>query len=45
MEVDSILAKKRDVWHKNLTKDVYINEALNILQELSVNSRVKLVKN
>ncbi len=45
MEVDSILAKKRDVWHKNLTKDVYIDEALNILQELSVNSRVKLVKN
>ncbi len=42
---DSILAKKRDVWHTNLTKDIYVEEALNVLAELKVKKYVKLVKN
>lgn len=33
---DSILAKKRKVWHAELSKDAYINEAVNILQQLKV---------
>jgi carboxyl-terminal processing protease len=33
---DSILAKKRDTWHKNLTKDPYVEEALRVLSELKV---------
>jgi len=34
MEKDSILSKKREKWHTDLTKDVYINEAVNIIQDL-----------
>jgi len=36
---DSILAKKREVWHTNLTKDVYINEGLNVLEALKLKSQ------
>ena len=42
---DSILAKKRDIWHKNLTKDIYVEEGLNVLNELKVKKYRKLVKN
>ena len=42
---DSILAKKREVWHKNLTKDIYVEEGLNVLAELKVKKYIKLVKN
>ncbi len=42
---DSVLAKKRGVWHTNLTKDVYVDEALNILSELSIKTKSELVKN
>ena len=45
LEKDSILAKKREVWHKNLTKDVYVEEALNVLGELKIKNYSKLVKN
>ena len=31
---DSILAKKREVWHTNLSKDAYIEEALKIVSQL-----------
>jgi len=31
---DSILKEKRDRWHKNLAKDVYVEEAINVLQDL-----------
>jgi len=34
---DSVLAKKREVWHKNLKKDPYVEEALRVLSELKVN--------
>jgi len=33
---DSILKKKRTIWHKNLTKDLYINEAIRVLEDLKV---------
>ena len=42
---DSVLAKKREVWHTNLTKDVYVDEGLNILEELALKSHAELVKN
>ncbi len=35
-EKDSVLAKKRDIWHKNLTKDVYVEEAITLLQDLKL---------
>ncbi len=34
---DTILREKRDRWHTNLSKDIYIEEALNVLSELKVN--------
>jgi len=45
VEVDSILAKKRELWHKGLAKDVYIEEALNVLEELELKTNTELVKN
>lgn len=35
-EKDTTLAEKRKRWHKNLTKDVYIEEALHILDDLKL---------
>jgi carboxyl-terminal processing protease len=35
---DSVLREKRDRWHKNLAKDVYIEEAVNVLQDLKTNN-------
>ncbi len=35
---DSVLRQKRDVWHKNLAKDVYVEEAVNVLEDLKNNS-------
>ncbi|HET8736764.1 MAG TPA: carboxy terminal-processing peptidase [Pricia sp.] len=35
---DSVLREKRDRWHKNLVKDVYIEEAVNVLQDLKINN-------
>lgn len=31
---DSILKEKRDRWHESLSKDVYVEEALNVLDDL-----------
>ena len=45
MEADSILAKKRDIWHKNLQGDIYVEEALNVLSELKINKDKLLVRN
>ncbi len=36
IEKDSVLAKKREVWHKNLKEDLYLKEATTILGELQV---------
>lgn len=35
---DSVLREKRDRWHKNLAKDVYVEEAVNVLQDLQLNN-------
>ena len=44
MKQDSILAKKREIWHENLKKDIYMEEALTVLSELEINKNL-LVKN
>jgi len=38
IEKDSVLGKKRETWHKYLAKDVYIEEAVNVLEDLQVNN-------
>ncbi|MFT6795742.1 MAG: carboxyl-terminal processing protease, partial [Maribacter sp.] len=35
---DSVLREKRDRWHKNLAKDVYVEEAVNVLEDLKMNN-------
>ena len=43
---DSILTQKRDRWHKALSKDVYIEEALSLLNDMKVPHDIKkVVKN
>ena len=42
---DTILANKRLEWHKKLSKDVYVSEALNVLSELKLKPSDKLAKN
>ena len=44
-EQDTVLKHKRFAWHKNLKKDIYMNEALNVLSELKMKSKNNLVKN
>ncbi|MDD7913522.1 carboxy terminal-processing peptidase [Polaribacter ponticola] len=39
------LADKRMVWHKNLSKDMYVSEALNVLSELRLKDKTEIVKN
>ncbi|MFN2262374.1 MAG: carboxy terminal-processing peptidase, partial [Psychroflexus sp.] len=36
---DSSLAEKRKRWHETLAKDVYVQEALNVLDDLKANSK------
>ncbi|MCG2609965.1 carboxy terminal-processing peptidase [Flavobacterium sp. SM15] len=38
---DTILAQKRERWHESLAKDVYVEEALNILSDMKSNTVVK----
>ena len=45
IESDKDLADKRTAWHKNLKKDIYVDEALNILSELKLKPQHHLVKN
>jgi carboxyl-terminal processing protease len=35
---DTVLQQKRDRWHKSLAKDVYMEEAINVLEDLKVNA-------
>ena len=35
---DSVLREKRARWHKDLAKDVYVEEAVNVLQDLKINN-------
>ena len=41
MAADSVLKEKRERWHKSLSKDVYIEEALNVLNDLKMSYPVK----
>ena len=38
MREDTTLVEKRKRWHKNLTKDVYLEEAISVLQDLKLAS-------
>lgn len=44
LKKDSILEEKRTVWHKNLQKDIYVNEALNVLSELQMKGNHVAIK-
>ncbi|MCF6279924.1 MAG: carboxy terminal-processing peptidase [Flavobacteriaceae bacterium] len=45
IEKDTLLGSKRVSWHKNLAKDVYIEEGLNVLGDLKLSSqKYQLVK-
>ena len=37
-ENDTILEEKRNRWHKSLAKDVYMEEAINVLEDLKLNN-------
>jgi carboxyl-terminal processing protease len=39
------LKDKRLAWHKSLSKDMYISEALNVLSELKLKRKTEIVKN
>ncbi|WP_139955723.1 carboxy terminal-processing peptidase [Flavicella sediminum] len=41
---DSVLGSKRTAWHENLTKDIYIDESLQVLSELKKNNNSLLAK-
>lgn len=45
LDADKDLAEKREVWHTNLKKDIYVEEALNVLSELKLKPQYQLVKN
>lgn len=38
MQKDSILEEKRNRWHKSLSKDVYVEEALSVLEDMKINN-------
>jgi carboxyl-terminal processing protease len=40
MKADLSLKEKREEWHNNLSKDVYIEEAINVLDDLQVNKTI-----
>ena len=41
MATDSIFKTKRERWHESLSKDIYMNEALNVLEDLNKMFKVK----
>ncbi len=41
MKTDTNLKDKRDVWHESLSKDIYVEEAINILDDLQPKVEVK----
>jgi carboxyl-terminal processing protease len=45
LEADKDLAEKREAWHTNLKKDIYVEEALNVLSELKIKPPYPLVRN
>lgn len=38
MAKDSILKEKRNRWHQSLSKDVYVEEALSVLEDMKINN-------
>ncbi len=38
MRQDTTLREKRKRWHKNLSKDIYVEEAVNVLQDLRISN-------
>ncbi len=42
-EQDTVLRDKRNRWHENLSKDVYVEEALNVLNDLKMTYEIKKV--
>jgi carboxyl-terminal processing protease len=48
MHQDTTLREKRKRWHKSLTKDVYVEEAVSVLKDLGLanikNRKVKTLK-
>ncbi|OSY87493.1 peptidase S41 [Tenacibaculum holothuriorum] len=44
LKKDTVLKDKRVAWHKNLKKDIYMNEALNVLSELQMKKHYVAVK-
>ena len=45
LKADNSLADKRVYWHKNLSKDMYISEALNVISELKLRDKSTIIKN
>lgn len=45
LDKDKDLKLKRTKWHENLAKDMYVDEALNVLSSLKLRSRNEIVKN
>ena len=45
LDRDKDLKLKRTKWHKNLAKDMYVNEALNVLSSLKLRTGNEIVKN
>ena len=49
MKQDTTLTEKRKRWHKNLSKDIYVEEAVNVLEDLKMSNikrgKVANVKN
>jgi len=43
IEQDSVLKEKRERWHQSLAKDVYVEEALNVLKDLKMTYGIKKV--
>lgn len=44
LKKDTELADKRIAWHKILSKDMYVSEALNVLSELKLKNKNQIVK-
>lgn len=45
LNTDQDLKEKREIWHKNLKKDIYLEEALAVLSQLKMRTSMELVKN
>jgi carboxyl-terminal processing protease len=45
MKANKDLKEKRDAWHRNLSKDMYVEEALDVLSRLKLRTAQEIVKN